>query len=177
MPNKRPEIPAQLKRDLLIEAGHRCAIPACRAATPLEFEHINDWAKVKKHEFANMIVLCANCHGRKGNRAGQIDRKALLQYKANLAVINGRYGDLEIRILNSVAKRPDKTVFLFPAYLGMLLSYLIEDGLLRRGNPVADFAIKTEGVFSFEMPFALWYEVTEEGMEFVERWKTARPLD
>jgi hypothetical protein len=60
------------RREGLVEAGHRCAIPTCRAAEPLEYEHIDDWAKVKKHEFANMIVLCRNCHGRKGSRPTEI---------------------------------------------------------------------------------------------------------
>jgi hypothetical protein len=56
-----------------------------------------------------MIVLCRNCHGRKGSRPGQIDRKALMQYKANLAAVNGRYGDLELRILDAVARKPIQT--------------------------------------------------------------------
>jgi hypothetical protein len=45
-----------------------------------------------------MIVVCANCDGRKGNAAGQIDRRSLRQYKANPAVINSRYGDLKRRV-------------------------------------------------------------------------------
>ncbi len=176
MPDKRPAIPAELKRDLLIEAGHRCSIPTCRVETPLEFEHIQDWAKTKSHDFANMIVLCRNCHGRKGNKPGQIDRKALFQYKANLAIVNGRYGDLEIRILDCLAREPETTVFLLPAYAGLLVSYLIRDGLLRRSKR-AEYRIKTEGTFSFNVPLAVWYEFTEKGLEFVERWKTARPLE
>jgi hypothetical protein len=59
--------------------------------------------RVKTHDFHNVIVLCANCHGRKGSRRGQIDRKSLRQYKVNLAVVNSRYGELERRILDYFA--------------------------------------------------------------------------
>ncbi|GAA2479196.1 hypothetical protein Ahu01nite_018880 [Winogradskya humida] len=89
----------------MVEAGHRCAIPTCRTVSPLQIEHIVDWARVQKHEFDNMIVLCANCHGRKGTRRGQIDRKSLLQYKANLTVLNSRYGEIERRVLDHFAER------------------------------------------------------------------------
>jgi hypothetical protein len=37
---ERPPVPAELERALLLEAGHRCAIPTCRAIGPLQLEHI-----------------------------------------------------------------------------------------------------------------------------------------
>jgi hypothetical protein len=51
-----------------------------------------------------MIVLCANCHGRKGNGRGQIDRTSLRRYKRNLAIINARYGEYERRVLDFFAE-------------------------------------------------------------------------
>ncbi|MBO0515763.1 HNH endonuclease signature motif containing protein [Streptomyces beijiangensis] len=81
MPDNRPAIPRQLARDLLVEAGHRCAIPTCRATT-LELAHITPWAKTRAHDFDNMIALCPNCHTRFDK--GEIDRLSMLQYKAVL---------------------------------------------------------------------------------------------
>ncbi|MFJ8604526.1 HNH endonuclease signature motif containing protein [Streptomyces shenzhenensis] len=81
MPDNRPAVPRQLARDLLVEAGHRCAIPTCRATT-LELAHITPWAKTRAHDFDNMITLCPNCHTRFDR--GEIDRLSMLQYKANL---------------------------------------------------------------------------------------------
>jgi 5-methylcytosine-specific restriction endonuclease McrA len=45
----------------------------------LEIEHIIEWANVLEHEFNNMIVLCATCHGRKRNTSdpGHINRASL----------------------------------------------------------------------------------------------------
>lgn len=84
----------------MIEAGHRCAIPTCRAVAPLQIDHIEDWAMVREHKFENMIVLCANCHGLKNEGPRRLDRKALRQYKDNLSTINDRNGDLERRLLS-----------------------------------------------------------------------------
>ncbi|MFG2215791.1 HNH endonuclease [Streptomyces sp. NPDC048685] len=83
MTGSRPAIPRELRRRVLIEAGHRCAIPTCRA-TPVEIAHIKPWAKVKKHEFKNLIALCPTCHTRFDDPHNPLDRKAMRQYKANL---------------------------------------------------------------------------------------------
>lgn len=81
-----------------------------------------------------MIVLCANCHGRKGNKRGQIDRKSLLQYKAKLAVLNSRYSDFERRVLEFFAlqrQQPSAVGRDFavqvPGELRMMM-YLVKDG-------------------------------------------------
>ncbi|MFE4308355.1 HNH endonuclease [Streptomyces sp. NPDC056891] len=83
MPGNRPAIPRELRRRVLVEAGHRCAIPTCRA-TPVEIAHITPWAKVRRHEFANLIALCPTCHARFDDPHNSLDRKAVRQYKANL---------------------------------------------------------------------------------------------
>ncbi|MEU6928539.1 HNH endonuclease signature motif containing protein [Streptomyces sp. 2RAF24] len=78
MAQKRTSVPRPLARQLFVEAGHRCAIPTCRA-TPLEIAHIVPWRRVRRHEFHNMIVLCPNCHTRFDG--GDIDRQAMFRYK------------------------------------------------------------------------------------------------
>ncbi|MFF0556505.1 HNH endonuclease [Streptomyces sp. NPDC004266] len=83
MATSRPKIPSELRRRVLIEAGHRCAIPTCKS-TPVEIAHIIPWAKVQKHEFKNLIALCPTCHTRFDDPHSPIDRKAMRQYKADL---------------------------------------------------------------------------------------------
>lgn len=73
---------------MLVEAGHRCAIPTC-LASPVVIAHIVPWAKVREHAFPNLIALCPTCHARYDR--GEIDRQSMLQYKANLAALNSRY--------------------------------------------------------------------------------------
>ncbi|MFF3229124.1 HNH endonuclease [Nocardia suismassiliense] len=83
MPSDRPPIPNELRRAVLVEAGHRCAIPTCRQY-PVEVDHIVDWAKTRRHDFDNLIALCPTCHARKTK--GEIDTLAMKQYKLNLGV-------------------------------------------------------------------------------------------
>jgi hypothetical protein len=123
MPEGRPDIPRELERALFMEAGHRCAIPTCRAVAPLVIEHIDDWAMVQEHKFENMIVLCANCHGLKGEGSRKLDRKALRQYKLNLGVINNRYSDFERRVLEYFAENPRAWQMDLPTGLDMLVLY------------------------------------------------------
>ena len=98
---KRPPIPADLERAVLVEAGHRCAIATCRQV-PIEIAHILAWSRCKKHEFHNLIPLCPNCHTRFDK--GEIDHKSMTAYKHNLAILNRRYGSVEIRVLEFFAR-------------------------------------------------------------------------
>jgi hypothetical protein len=193
-----------LKRRLLIEAGHRCAIPTCRAVAPLQIEHIDDWANVRRHDFENMIVLCSNCHGRKGNGHGQIDRKALRQYKANLAVINSRYGDLERRVLEHLAEQRDALrlslegqfgvardwprglAVALPGTMRLLMKYLVQDGyvelvpagqaLINASTP--DFELfETAANSPGRLPATDYYRLTNVGVDFLDAWTGARPID
>ena len=79
---ERPPIPADIRRHVLLEAGHRCAIHTCRHVD-VDVHHIVPWAKVQEHRVENLIALCPNCH-RRAER-GDIDRKSLRLYKARLA--------------------------------------------------------------------------------------------
>jgi len=74
----RPSIPAEVRRKVLVEAGHRCAIPHC-ASTEIDVHHIIPWEICQEHSPDNLIALCPNCH-RRADR-GDIDRKSLMIYK------------------------------------------------------------------------------------------------
>jgi hypothetical protein len=184
MPEGRPAIPRPLERELLVEAGYRCAIPTCRAVSPLQIEHIEDWAKVHEHKFDNMIVLCANCHGRKGNGRGQIDRTALRQYKANLALLNHRYGDFERRILDHFSASPGTEFLILPGGMDLLFHYLIIDGYITpmpgfQSAMSMDYSGKdvTGKEFKIDIPSHTAFILTESGKEFVRNWQEAKPLE
>lgn len=74
----RPPIPAEIRRAVLLESGHRCAIPKCKH-TDVDIHHIIPWERCQKHEYANLIALCPNCH-RMAHKGG-IDKKSLQRYK------------------------------------------------------------------------------------------------
>lgn len=75
--SSRPAIPIEIRREVLFEARHRCAV--CCEPTPLERAHIDPWTKTKDHSVANLIALCANCHTRADNE--KWGEKYLSRYK------------------------------------------------------------------------------------------------
>ena len=52
----RPSISAQLEREVLIEAGHRCAIPTCKNY-PVDIHYIVPYETCQEHVFDNFIAL------------------------------------------------------------------------------------------------------------------------
>lgn len=84
--NDRPPIPADLRRRILVEAGHRCAIHTCKHPE-VDVHHIIPWEKCREHDYDNLIALCPNCHRRAD--AGEIDRSSLRLYKARLVASFG----------------------------------------------------------------------------------------
>ncbi|MFD7897166.1 HNH endonuclease [Streptomyces sp. NPDC059743] len=112
MPQGRPAITQPMQRQVLVEADHRCAIPTCRA-TPVELAHIRPYAQVLEHTFENLIALCPTCHTRFDR--GDMDRKSMRQYKANLGLLSGRYGPLELQALQWFADDTSRQEIDIPA--------------------------------------------------------------
>lgn len=124
--SKRPPIPAEIKRRVLVEAGHRCAIPACRFIE-VDVHHIVFWEECKKHEYDNLIALCPNCHRMAHN--GKIDRKSLRIYKANLRFIHDRFSQLEVDILFESYRNRGKSL-LWPPFNRLLIKRIIECNMI-----------------------------------------------
>ena len=163
----RPPIPAALRREVLVEAGHRCAIPTCRQ-TPIDMAHIKPFATVRDHSFDNLIALCPTCHRRYD--ADEIDRQSMLQYKANLSVIAGRYGDVERRVLSAFAEQPKADSLPLPGGLEIMILHLLHDGLLV--DTGMDSGVQIAGIPSHKI-----YAITPKGRDFIERWLRAAKLE
>lgn len=157
---------------MLVEAGHRCAIPTCRSATT-EIAHIVPWAKVREHTFDNLIALCPTCHTRYDR--DEIDQLAMRQYKANLGLINSRYGDVERRVLTHFAMKPEVNEVYLPGASNLLVMYLVQDGYLVEAKTYQSRATP-DGFFEFDVPVLQRYDLTAAGREFVERWSRAAAL-
>ena len=79
----RPAIPAEMRREILMEAGYSCAVNRC-AFPAVDIHHIVPFETCKSHDAENLIALCPN-HHRMAHR-GEIDRKAMSLYKMDLAL-------------------------------------------------------------------------------------------
>jgi type I restriction enzyme R subunit len=56
----RPPVPRAVKRKVLFESCHRCAV--CGFGLSIELAHVIAWRNLPVHSLENLIALCANCH-------------------------------------------------------------------------------------------------------------------
>lgn len=123
----RPPVPAEIMRRVLVEAGHRCAIPTCRDIE-VDVHHIIPWAQCQTHEYDNLIALCSNCH-RLAHR-GKIDRKSLRLYKFNLRFAHDKYSQLEMDVLFELFRMPPTEGIPWVGFNLILLKRLLDSGFL-----------------------------------------------
>ena len=191
----RLAVPAALKRRLHEEAGYRCAVPTCRGTSSLQMEHIDEWSEVKEHKFENMIVLCANCHGRVTSK--EIHKDAVRNYKRNLAITNGRYSLFEMRLLEKYQSAKivgggvsleNGTIYVTESDLLHLAGLLYDDMITATPLPVAPLFPAQDGkvmtgaykglhagtitdyILSLENKAKYIIFPTEKGIQFVKKY-------
>ena len=165
---ERPKIPKALERKVLIEAGHRCAIPTCKHVR-VEIAHIIPWTENQEHKFENLIALCSNCHDLY-DKDKKIDRKSMFIYKQNLGLLRHRYGEFERRILYLLCEDYHVISIQLPGLSELQIYYLLKDGLLAKNG-------KNSGVFSSGIPTWEIYQLTEVGKIFIDNLRQARSLE
>jgi hypothetical protein len=159
-------MPAQLRREVIVEAGDRCAIPTCRQV-PIEVHHID--GDRTNHTFENLIALCPTCHARVTK--GDIPEAHVRMYKANLGLISTRYGDLERRVLNEFVDHPDARFAALPRELSILMNYLVHDGIVERRYPA-------DAVAGIQENWPMrHYWLTDAGCALVQRLRDGRAIE
>lgn len=172
MPNgdSRSPIPADIKRQVLIEAGHMCAIPTCQYPA-VEIAHIVPYAEVRQHDADNLIALCPNHHDLY-DRQKKIDRKSMEIYKQKLQLLNKRYTKYEMRLLALLAEKPAVVADGEIHTLGLL-----RDGLIVNAKTITTQTITLSDAVRtvvFQDAFVQSYaaQLTEKGRQFIRNWKS-----
>ena len=156
----RPAIPANIKRRILVEADHRCAIPTCRHIE-VDVHHIVPWAKRKEHKYPNLIALCPNCH-RRADRE-EIDRKSLRLYKANLRFAHDKFSQLEIDVLfEANACQPGESIPWLPL-MRLLIKRILDAEYVKLSQRTTRTVFINDTLFS---PDAL--SITDKGRQFIQ---------
>src|SRR5260370_33069251 len=152
----RKPIPASLKRDVLAEAGYRCAVPTCRTILAIDLHHIEEVEKDGPNELWNLLALCPTCHAL--YTRGTISQDAINVWKTILVALNHAFDKesisnllfLKSTITNEVAVSGD----------GVLkFSHLIASGLA------------THQLFMQNGPLVLYVvRLTDKGNRIIEAW-------
>lgn len=164
-------IPEDIKRQVLLEAGHACAIPTCQFPAT-EFAHIEPFSEVKVHTVDNIIALCPNHHDMY-DRQKKIDKKSIKIYKQKLQFLNKRYTKYELRLLSLLS---EKKFVLASGEIQVM--GLLKDGLIRNAKTFATQSItarnNTTGEVTFEDTFTVYFAatLTEKGQRFISTWES-----
>lgn len=135
----RQKIPANLKRKVLIEAGHRCAVPTCRSVVGVDIHHIVPWSRCKEHKYPNLIALCPNCH--RMAEKGDIDKKSLYLYKNNLRFLYDKFTTFEVDLLYELVELNQGEKYQFLPFLKLLIKRLLEAGYITYEGTMARVAM------------------------------------
>ena len=161
----RPKIPTELKRRVLLEAGHRCAIHTCRYID-VEIHHIVPWAECNEHKYENLIALCPNCHARAEKK--EIDRKSLRSYKANLRYAHDKFSQLEVDILFILFesnKERETAVVEFPSFMMILINRILDAEYVQVRTSLNSVEISGMNVSP------VYLCLTDKGREYIESLK------
>lgn len=179
---RRPRIPANVERQLMIDAGWKCSIPMCGTNTNLEIDHIEEWSKIHEHNYANLLVLCPTHHAMKksGSNPRQITAHSLRIVKQNQLEISGRYSDIERRVLEHFLRNPDERVIFLPGDFDILLMHLLDARILSKeftGNGGVGIPFGEEGATPENMIILRQsYVLTEDGLSAVAALRELRTL-
>ena len=83
---KRTPLKESLKREVLAEAGYRCAVPTCRTILAIDLHHIIEVEEGGPNELSNLLALCPTCHAL--YTRGTISRDAINVWKTILVALN-----------------------------------------------------------------------------------------
>jgi len=165
-------IPATIRRAVLLESGHACAIPTCQFPAT-EFAHIVPYSEVRKHEVSNIVALCPNHHHLFDHKKS-IDRKAMVAYKLKLQLLNKRYTKYELRLLTVLADRPYVLASGEIETMGLLKDSLIENvkTFTKQSIEVTDNNTGHK-VYQDQFITSFAAKLTPKGLEFLDTWRSS----
>lgn len=152
----RTAISQKLRREVLTEAGFRCAVPTCRQILALDLHHIIPVENNGPNTLFNLIALCPTCHAL--HTRGTIPQESIWSWKTILVSLNAAFDRQTIDDLLFLSKVPDNS-------LG-----ISGDGVLRFSRLIgADLATFT---LISQNGILLLYKVllTQKGKQLVDAW-------
>ena len=158
MAGKRVEVSITTKRQVLTEAGCRCAVPTCRNILAIDTHHIIQVSGDGGNEVGNLIALCGACHDLYDR--GEITGDAIRDWKGILVALNYAFDSESV----------DNLIFLRTLRPNQLL--VSGDGVLKFSQLIAAglaaFVLRARDGLSFLYDVQL----TPNGRMLVEAWFT-----
>ena len=153
---KRKPLSMTLKREVLTEAGYRCAVPTCRNILALDLHHIVAVEEGGPNTLSNLLVLCPTCHAL--YTRGTIVQEAIHSWKGIVVALSQAFDAEAINLL----------LFLKQTRTNDIL--VSGDGLLRFASLIASelalpYLIRQQGPWQF---FSV--HLTAKGQRLLDAW-------
>ena len=153
----REKLSAEIRQQILHEAGYRCANPVCRMVLAINIHHIDQVSKGGGNTNGNLIALCPNCHAL--HHQGVITNESIQTWKVLLMSLNQAYSRKSVDILLTLRKIPRITL----RGEGMIeIADLISSGLVQ-------WCQKHTDLFDIML--------SKKGVIFVEEWTSGKLKD
>src|ERR1700730_12815389 len=161
----RIPIPAAVRREILIEASYRCAVPRCMTAIAIDVHHIDE--NPANNDPSNLIALCPTCHSAFHRKTYSVE--AVRFWKLMLQQLNAAYDRNAINLLLMLDRFEDN---------GWKKFEVTGDGILAFSPLLASGLIKVNifhrAAYDRGIPY---YEVTlsDKGQATMRAWKEGDP--
>lgn len=163
--SKRPTIPQAVRREILIEASYRCAVPRCLTALAIDVHHIDE--NSFNNEPSNLIALCPTCHSAFHRKTYSVE--AIRFWKLMLQQLNAAYDRNTINLLLMLSDFDLRSGFRYEVTGDGLIAFspLIASGL-------ANITVFYRPDIQRAVPY---YEVklSEKGQATMKAWKAGDP--
>jgi hypothetical protein len=161
----RPTVPAGVRREILIEANYRCAVPRCMTALAIDVHHIDE--DPSNNDPSNLIALCPTCHNAFHRKVYAVE--AIRFWKLMLQQLNAAYDRNAINLLLMLKAFEDEDWKKFEVTGDGLLPFspLIASGLIHLN-------IFHRAAYNRGIPY---YEVTlsDKGQAIMKAWQEGNP--
>jgi len=157
----RPSIPAAVRREILIEANYRCAVPRCTSAVAIDVHRIDD--DTSNNDPSNLIALCPTCHAAFHRKLYTVE--AIRFWKLMLQQLNAAYDRNAINLLLMLAKLEDA---------GWKKFEVTGDGLLPFSPLIASNLVKVSIFYRAAFDVAIpYYQLTlsDNGQATMKAWQ------
>jgi hypothetical protein len=162
---KRQTITTSARREALIEAGYRCAVPTCRTILAVDLHHLVLVSQGGGNDVSNLLALCPNCHAL--HHRGNIPPDAIRVWKGMLVSLNEGIGRDAKELLLLLALAPQQRPEWFTSDGVLRLAPMIVAGLVEVTPGPREVAIGG----SYPWPGAYRVDLTEKGLAVIAAWK------
>jgi hypothetical protein len=132
---KRPSMPQDVRRKVLIEASYRCAVPRCLTPLAIDVHHIDE--NPANNDESNLIALCPTCHAAFHRKTYAVE--AIKFWKLMLQQLNAAYDRNAINLLVMLSKLEQASGFRyevtgdgFQAFSPLVASGLVKVNVFHR---------------------------------------------